>query len=99
MKKLKKLLRFIWKFILKLTPKGRENLYYQAAMDNISAANEEKNLVKSKLKSDIDSFLNQKNIRILTVSQKELLVQDKFGKTMKYFGFKLHPESKNLINA
>src|SRR5680860_1251776 len=99
MNKLKKLLKFIWKFFVKLTPKGRENLYYQAALDNMKGVNEEKQLIKSKLKEEMDTFLNQKNVRKLTVSQKELLVLDKFGKAMKYFGFKLHPESKKLINA
>ena len=99
MNKLKQLLKAIWHFFLKLTPKGRENLYYQAALDNMKGVNEEKQLIKSKLKEEMDSFLNQKNVRKLTVSQKELLLQDKFGKTMKYFGFRLHPESNKLINA
>jgi hypothetical protein len=65
----------------------------------MKGVNEEKQLIKSKLKEEMDSFLNQNNIRKLTVAQKELLVQDKFGKTMKYLGFKLHPVSNKLINA
>lgn len=96
---MKKLLKAIWKFFLKLTPKGREKLYYDAALDNMKGVQQEKDLVHRMLKNEMDEFLNKKNIRKLTVDQKELLVLDKFGKTMKFLGFRLDPDSKKLIYA
>lgn len=79
--KFRKLLTGIAKFFYGFTEEGKEAKFYDNVLDNMKKNTTTKEVQLRLLRFEMENFLNKDlNIRKLTAVQKELLVQDKFGK-------------------
>lgn len=100
MKKLILFLKSIYLFFFHLTPSGKKVKLYNEAYQNLKEAKAITELEKKQIQGEINFFLNsERRRRILTESQKILLVRDRFGKKLKNTGYKIDETTYKIVRA